>query len=586
MKPFRLSASLSLLLLLFPFARHAAAQVPIEPAKLPARTTFYVAWHGMPPGDARKANSLFALWDDPALAPTRDALAQEFVQNHSKDKSAVQLSRADLDQFASLFDNAFIVGYLPEPKNRVSASASSEGKKLQWNGMFFVFDHTGKETLMLKLFLGLRLQKDAPEPSPVTIAGVPVTKFTYKNSSNNSFYWADKGKYTIAAGERAVVEEVFARLDDKATGASLGTVAAFQEAQPILSKGTFEFFLRIPNLSDFVPDTAAQGIKSKPILDALLLDALHSIASSVSFEGARTHVQGAFFGDTSSGTLFDIFGDGQAAPVTLAYATPDTISLNSGQINFTGIYAALKRVARAALPQGQQGNADIIDTMAQVKLGMSMNDALAMLTGEVGSLQSSPVLDFEQHVYFFGIRDKAGVLKLMHTLFGERISSERAEGNATFLKISLGGNQSSAGVAQWHFYNLAVTPDAILGAFKTDALRGALAQRAQSASAGFASRPEFQAARSGFPQNTVGMNFTDYRRVDWPGFKEHWLKELKKSSSTAKALDGQKATPAPSAPLPPWLEQVDPQIFARHLHSSFSASWKDNHGIHFEAWID
>jgi len=586
MKPFRLSVLLSFFSLLLPFARPTVAQVPIEPAKLPARTTFYVAWRGMPAGDARKANSLFALWDDPALAPTRDALAQQFVQNHSKDKTALQLSRADLDQFASFFDNPFIVGYLPEPKNRTSASASSEGKKLQWNGMFFVYDHTGKEALMLKLFLGVRLQKDAPEPSPVTIGGVPATKFTYKNSSNNSFYWADRGKYTIVAGERAVMEEAFARLDDKGTGASLATVAAFQEAQPILSKGTFEFFLRIPDLTEFVPDSAAQGIKSKPILDALRLDALHSIASSISFEGARTHAQGAFFGDTAPGTLFDIFGDGQSAPATLAYASQDTISFNSGQINFTGIYATLKRIARAALPQGQQGNADIVDTMAQAKLGMPMNDALAMLTGEVGSIQSSPVLDFNQHIYFFGIRDKAGVLKLMHTLFGERISSERAEGNATLLKISLGGNQSSAGVAQWNFYNLAVTPDAILGAFKTDALRGALAQHAQSASAGFASRPEFQAARSGSPQNTVGMNFTDYRKVDWPGFKEHWLKELKKSPSTAKAFAGQKATPAPSAPLPAWLEQLDPQIFARHLHSSFSASWKDSHGIHFESWID
>ena len=587
MKPFRLSALLSLLSLVLPFARPAAAQVPIEPAKLSARTMFYVAWHGMPAGDARKANSLFAIWDDPALAPTRDAIAQDLLANSQKGKDTAKLSRLDLDEFASFFDNAFILGYIPEPKNRASAAASPDAKKPQWNGMFFVYDHTGKEALMLKLLIGIRLQKDPPEASPTTIAGLPATKFTPKNGApGKSVYWADKGKYTVCAGERAIMEEVFARLDNKATGASLGDVAAFQEAQPILSKGTFEFFLRIPDLSEFVPDTTEQGIKSKPILDALRLDALHSIASSISFDGAKTHAQGAFFGDTSPGTLFDIFGDGQPTPVTLAYASPDTISFNAGQINFTGIYATLKRIARSVFPPGQQGNADILDTMAQARLGMSMNDALGLLTGEVGSIQSSPVLDLNQHVYLFGIRDKAGVLKLMRTLFGERISSERAEGNATFLKISLGGSQSSAGVAQWNFYNLAVTPDAVLGAFKTDALRGALAQRAQSASAGFASRPDFQAARSGFPQNTVGMNFTDYRRVDWAGVKEHWLKELKKSSATSKAFDAQKATPAPPASLPAWLEQIDPQIFARHLHTGFSASWKDTHGIHFEAWMD
>jgi hypothetical protein len=586
MKPFRASALLSLLSLVFFFARPVAAQLPIEPAKLPARTTFYVAWHGMPAGEARKANSLFALWDDPALAPTRDALAQEFVTNHSKDKSASQLSRADLDQFASLFDNSYILGYLPEPKGRATAPASVDGKKPLWNGIFFVYNHTGKETLMFKLFLGLRMQKDAPEPSPVTIGGVPATKFTYKNNINNSFYWADKGEYTIATGERAVMEEVFARLDNKSTGASLGSVPAFQEAQPLLSKGTFELFLRIPDLADFVPDTTAQGIKSKPILDALRLDAVHSVAASVSFEGARTHLQGGILGDTSPGTLFDIFGDGQPSPASLAFASSDTIYFNSTLINLPGIYSTLKRVVRAVLPPGQQSNADLIDTMAQAKLGMSVNDALALLTGEVASIQSSPVLDFDKHVYFFGIRDKAGVLKLMHTLLGERISSERSEGNTTFLKISLGGNQSSAGVAQWNFYNLAVTPDAILGAFKADVLRATLTQRAQNAPSSFASHPGFQAARAGFPQNVDGIHFTDFQKFDWPGVKDHWLKELKKTSTTAHSFNAQKATAAPSAALPSWLEQIDPQIFARHLHAAFAASWKDGHGFHFDEWVE
>ena len=71
MNRFRLSAVVSLLALSLSLARPSAAQVPIEPSNLPARTTFYVAWRGMPAGDARKANSLFALWDDPALAPAR-----------------------------------------------------------------------------------------------------------------------------------------------------------------------------------------------------------------------------------------------------------------------------------------------------------------------------------------------------------------------------------------------------------------------------------------------------------------------------------------------------------------------------------
>jgi len=34
----------------------------------------YLIWRGTPAGDARKANSLLALWDDPDLAPVRAAM--------------------------------------------------------------------------------------------------------------------------------------------------------------------------------------------------------------------------------------------------------------------------------------------------------------------------------------------------------------------------------------------------------------------------------------------------------------------------------------------------------------------------------
>jgi hypothetical protein len=579
----RLRVFLSLLIGLLSLAGTAGAQVPIEPAKLPARTIFYLAWRGMPAGDVRKANSLFALWDDPALAPAREAMAENIVNSSNKDKSTARLSRAELDEFASFFDNSYILGYLPEPKGR-AAAASSDAKKPQWNGLFFVYDHTGKEALMLKALLGLRLQKDPPQASPTTIAGVPATKFT---SKDNSFYWADKGKFTIAAGERSIMEEVFSRLDNKTAGPSLGEAAAFQEAQPHLGRGTLEFFLRIPDFNDFVPKNALQGVQAKPILDALRLDAIHSILASVSFEGPKTHLQGAILGDASPGTLFDIFADGQAAPASLAFASADTIYFNSTQINLVGIYATLKRAVASAFPQGQQGNADMIDTLAQSRIGMPVGEALALFSGEFASIQSSPTMDLNKQIYFAGIRNKPQVLKLIRTLVGERISGERNEGDTTFLKVSLGGSQTGAGVAQWNFYNIAVTSNGIIGATRSETLRELLAQRPQNA-AGLASSPQFQAARSKFPKTIDGFNFVDFQKFDWPGVKEHWLKELRKASSSSptKALNGQKATPAPPAALPAWLEQIDPQVFARHLHSAFAASWKDAKGVHFEEWLD
>src|ERR1700676_71566 len=589
----RITIFLSVLLLALSFAGTAAAQAPLEPSQLPARTLFYLIWRGMPAGDVRKANSLFALWDDPGIAPARDALAQNlFDSSKQKDSKTPPITAAEWEEFAPLLDNSYVIGFLINPEKHAAATAksldpkSADTKSPEWNGVFFVFNRTGKEALLAKALLGIRaqqaLQKDAPEMSQTTIAGLPALKFTSKTGNS---YWVEKGKYLVSTGERSVMEEILARLDGKSTGGSLAESAAYQEAPPVLGHGTLELFLRVPDLKEFAPDARQQGVKVKPMLDALRLDSIHSICGHISFEGPKTRLQGAILGDASDGTLFDIFADGTTAPAALAFASPDIVRFSSGQINFNGIYSTIKRAVRSVLPPNQQGNVDMVDAIAQSRIGMPVSDALALLTGEFASLQSSPVMAADQQVYFLGIRNKPGALKLMRTLLSEKITGEHTEGDVTFLKVSLGGGASGAGVAQWNFYHVAVTPDAVLGASKAETLHQILAQRAQNTASGFASLPQFQAARSQFPQSVDGLSYVDFQKIDWPGLKDHWIREMKKSS-TSKALAGQKATPAPPAPVPAWLEQIDPQVFSRHLHSAFAASWKDPKGFHFEEWLD
>src|SRR3979409_169023 len=74
------------------------AQAPLEPSQRPARTTFYVIWRGTPAGDARKANSLLALWYDPDLAPLRAAAMQNIQAGSAKEPSKPQLSREEIEQ--------------------------------------------------------------------------------------------------------------------------------------------------------------------------------------------------------------------------------------------------------------------------------------------------------------------------------------------------------------------------------------------------------------------------------------------------------------------------------------------------------
>jgi len=506
----------------------------------------------------------------------------------SSDEKSTQpkLTPEQVQEFAGLLENSFTLGYWSEPtrRNLSNGAAVTEAKVPAWNGMFFVYDRTGKEMLLTKAVLRMRAEeKEAPRLSQVAIAGVQVLKAEGKGGAT---YWAEHGKFAVSAGEKLVMEDLLSRLDGKISGgASLVQSAAYQEAQANLSGGLLEFFLRIPDLKNLANDSKAGMFQIRPLLDAARLDAVHSIGGHVTFEGAKTHVQAAILGEAVSGTLFDIWSTGQQSPASLAFAPVNAVSYTSAQVNFQGIYDTLKRVAGAAFPQTHQGNVDLIDAMAQQKLGMPVADALGLLSGEFASMQTSPSLDTAKQVYFFGIRKKPETLKLMRTVFSDQITSERNEGDVTFVKISLGGKKASEGVAQWNFFNLAVTPDMILGASKMETLREALERRTGGTTgAGLASVPQFAAGRQQFPEKLIGLSYFDFQRVDWAAARDRWVAESKKSS-VVKSMNS--STPSTAmANANEWLQQMNPQVISRHLHRSLSVSWKDSKGIHWDQWVE
>jgi len=120
-------------------------------------------------------------------------------------------------------------------------------------------------------------------------------------------------------------------------------------------------------------------MKIQPALNALKLDSIHSIAGHATIEGARTRLQGAVLGDASPGTLFDIWGQSKSTPTSLEFISADTVSYSTGQINLLGIYEIAKRTMRMYMPPGQQGGPDLIESMAQSRLGMSIPDILDCL---------------------------------------------------------------------------------------------------------------------------------------------------------------------------------------------------------------
>jgi len=413
--------------------------------------------------------------------------------------------------------------------------------------------------------------------STLTVAGVSALKIERKSGVN---YWAEFSKYAVSAQELPVFEDILNLLNGKPAASTLSQVEAFTEAKPLLNGGLLEVFLNTSHLKELALESAPGGptAQLKPFLNALKLDAFHCFAARLSLEGSRTRFQGMLLGDTAPGGLFDIFSEGQAHPASTAFLSPDTIYYSESQIDFLGIYKMLKRAISQAGGASTQQIA-LLESAAATRMGMPLEDALGLTTGEFAWLQASPAFDKNQQIYFLGIRNKPDALKLARTLLGDRITSERNEGSTTFLKVSLQGGQSSAGVAQWNFYYLAMTPHALLGASKSETLRGYLER---TAGADPTWPQAMQTARAQFPEKLNGMTFFDFQKVDWAALKAEWIAEANKAKQTAKSTDAAKNNANFSA----WLSQINPDTIPRHLHTLAGAGWKDAKGVHFDEWLD
>ena len=365
---------------------------------------------------------------------------------------------------------------------------------------------------------------------------------------------------------------------------SLEQVAAFREAKPMLGSGQIEFFARISSAEKLAVDSKVSGMKIAPFLSALKLESLHALAGQVILEGAKTHIRGALLGDTAAGSLFDLWGDGREKPASLAYVPAGAISYSSSQISFLGIYALIKNLAHVMLPQTNQGGADMVDLMAQSKLGMPVTDALGLFSGEFASVQTDPKMETSKQFFLLGIKKKAETVKLIHTLAPDNIIAEKEEGATDYLKLSLSNNKASAENIEKNAWHMAVTEDALLIGTNTEALHKAVAGREAIAGGGnFAATPQYMALRAKFPEKVNSISFYNFQKIDWVGLKERWVEESRKlqTANGTSAKPGTKNTSSAD-----WLSQVDPKVFARHLHMASGGSWKDATGLHFDEWVE
>lgn len=580
------------LLVIFAFAIAPVAalgQSNLDPGQLPKSTVFYLAWHGTPAGEVRKANSLWALWDDADFASVRAAMIEKMTHNSaSSQKGGAPVTQEELARYAALLDNEFVVGYMgnPNPTKTVEKPTGSPANNSQankWNGLFFVYDRTGKEATLASLLMRSRMnEKDPPKISTTTVAGISAIKEERKSGTS---YWAEDGKYAFGATEPIVFEQIAAWTKHATPqAASLAQTAGYREASGVLKGGLVEFYFHFPSLQEMNWDTSLFGFRMRPLVQSLKLEMVHSIAGRVLLEGARTRVQGAILGEANPGSLFDIWDEGTTTPSSWQFISSNTVSYQESRVNLLGVYGVIKRALQSSAGDGQQNPIDSMETAFATRLGMPLPAAVGLFTGEFAAVQTSPALDPAKQAYMIGVRKKPETLKLLRAGFADRLSAERLDGDTTFFKISEGGMASAAGTASWKYYHAGMTADLIVWSSSNATLRETLASGKHTAGENAQVPPAWQAAREQFPKSINGLSFFDFQKIDWAAAKERWAAKPRKVSSSENSA-GNKASMAPDASASV-LKELDPKVFSRHLYLAASASWKDAHGMHFDGWIE
>ena len=598
------------------FAQSTQASQSIDPSRFPKSTVFYVLWRGAPSADARNANSLYSLWDDPGFAPARNTMLDSFMSDSRKSADGKpQFTRDEISEFTTLLENPMTFGFVMDPKPtsaKTAAATNSAAPKPEnahkWNGYFFIYNRTGKEALLAKALLRFRnASKEPPKMTTFTISGLPALKVESKTETD---YWLESGKYVISSGEPSVIEQAIRGLKiatppsasqlisqgdvdalqnalRKANPANvppsnfLGGVAAYKEATPSLG-GALEFFVNIADAIKLAGDAPGpQGIRPSMVLDSMKMSSVHSFAGRVSLDGAKTRFQGGMLGDTAAGSIFDLWDTGQAEPASIAYISPSTVSYRETQLNLPGLYALALRIATPFFPKGQVEPSNMVEAAAQLKLGMPVSEALNSFTGEFGALSSSTSFEVGQNIFFIGVRNRDSALKLLRRAFLENITGDVDEAGVTYITLNM--NKPAAGpsaAAGANFY-LAVTKNIILVAGHRESLSAPLAQSASAASP--AQLAPFFASRNGGQAVIDGLSFTDLQKIDWSSLKD--LPNRNKATGTSVLLGfaPDKTDPSKSKS---WLDEIDPKVFTKHLHLGLGYSWKDANGLHFDGWVD
>ena len=557
---------------------------PLE-SHLPAKTLFYISWHGSKAmANARATNSVLRMWDDPQFAAARAAMLAEMFSSVPKDK--IILSEAEV---SSLLENQLLLGAVTKPKTGTVEPAGTGKAAPSPLDVFLIYDRSGKEEILAKLFA---LEKTQKTPPTVTKGSFQGTEIESVADSKSTYHRTASGRYLIISDRRESVEDLIGRLaaagapQDSLLNTSLHR-AAFGEGQG--GDAANLFF----NIQDPLRDAASTG-PNRQSMEALMrvmhLDTLESLSGTLSFDGPATRMRIAMLGDLSAGGLTDMIGAGAPEFMTVAAAPATATGFNSIRLDFAAFYRLIREGVATMAPPGQPNPADAMEAMVSKQLGMTLSETMRLLSGEFASVDLEPGLDFSQKMFLLGIDKPDDVLHLIRAVMTDSIKNEEADGPVTYLAVLLPlmGKQTGTAAPTRRFIYVAVGPRLLIVAPRKAVARETMARFESAGHAGsLLADPRFLAARERLPKNLSGLSYSDLSKMDWAKLRKmvEDASEAGASQAAAGQTDPSEKQKAAKKIGEMW-KLIPLEQMSRYIHSSYGGWWKDKRGVYFDSYTE
>lgn len=537
MQRLKTACLLSVLLSFFAVAS-ARAQTSDLAARLPSDTMLYLYWRGTRSLTPGSRDALVSLWNDPGFQPVRQLILKNLVDAAARNPRLSRVPRRDIE---ALLAEPAVFGIRLARGDR-----SAKGKPGPHAYGFLVLRTTGTASKDLRTDLGKS----------------PGIRFT-------------RSGLLLASSDPATLNQLAGQFGGSGPSPSkpISTLAVYQEARAeIAGQPALEFFLRVPEVSSLGPQATPQ-FNTGAFLASLKLERIHLLCGSVDLSHSAAHVHFAILGDTSPGSLFDLFGANTASFPTLA-AAPTDASVSVNRFDIGAVLPVITNAFSAGLGPQQSARLGIISALLA-------STVVPVLGGEYATIWPRLPAGKEASLLVFTVKPEAAG-KLFSTTLAPFVKPAGQEGEIRYFRPAkigknAAGKEKKAPAGQSTL--LALTPGMVLVSNDESLVRSrARAITAATPPPGLAGTARFRAARAELPGELSGLSYFDFQGFDWT----HWIEKL--AAGMAKNEKNSHAAERAAA-LEKWAKGGGGAVLSRHLHLIVAGSWKDKQGVHWRGDI-